>query len=166
MTALAEWLARHGPAAVVGVGNRLRRDDAAGSRVAERLLAMGCARVFDAETVPENYYGTLLAAAPCAVLFVDAADWGGAPGECRLAAVDALATRPASTHAPSLALLAGLLEREGIECWLLGIQPGSTEPGTALTPDVERAAGAVAETLAAGLSRGALPRVGGAPCRT
>lgn len=155
MIVLTEWLEqrRDGVAAVVGVGNRLRRDDAAGSCVAERLSAAGCKPVFDAETVPENYLGALLAVAPAVVLFVDAADHGGAPGECRLASVDELAPRLASTHAPSLALLAGLLERRGIECRLLGIQPESIEPGTTLSPVVERAVDDVVTALAAGLAR-------------
>jgi hydrogenase 3 maturation protease len=153
MMVLAEWLEqrRDGrPAAVVGVGNRLRRDDAAGSCVAERLCDAGYTPVFDTETVPENYLGALMAAAPGIVLFVDAADHGGAPGECRLATVDALAPRLASTHAPSLALLAGLLQSRGIECWLLGIQPTSTAPGSGLSPAVESAVEMLVEALTTG----------------
>jgi hydrogenase 3 maturation protease len=155
MIVLAEWLAQHRDrrVAVVGVGNRLRRDDGAGSCVAERLRAAECEPVFDAETVPENYLGPLLALAPAAVLLVDAAELGAAPGECVLASVDELAPRLATTHAPSLALLAGLLERRGIECRLLGIQPASTAPGGALSPAVERAVSEVVEALSAGLAR-------------
>jgi hydrogenase maturation protease len=153
MKALVEWLERRGPVAVVGVGNPLRRDDGVGSWVAGRLAALGCASVFDAETVPENYLGALVEAAPRAVLFIDAAQGGGAPGECRLASMDALAPRQASTHAPSLALLAGLLERQGIECGLLAIQPATTAPGMGLSPEVGRAAREVVSCLAARLGQ-------------
>lgn len=157
MTTLTQWLEEQRPAAVVGIGNRLRGDDAAGSWIAERLRERGCARVFDAETVPENYLGPILSTKPGRVLFVDAADWSGAPGECRLAPMDALAPRPESTHAPSLALLAGVLESRGAECWLLGIQPASTTPGTGLTPDVERTAAHVVELLAGSLAEAPCP---------
>ena len=153
MTMLGEWLEERRPAAVVGVGNRLRGDDGAGSWIAERLRARGCWPVFDAETVPENYLGALLAVVPGRVLFVDAAGFGGAPGECRLAPMEALAPRRESTHAPSLALLAGLLEQHGGECWLLGIQPRTTGHGEPLSPDVERAAMSVVGALAAALAR-------------
>ena len=153
MTTLAPWLIERTPAAIVGVGNRLRADDGAGSRVAERLRERGCGTVFDAETVPENYLGVLLATLPGRVLFVDAARWNGRPGECRLDPIGALAPRRESTHAPSLALLAGILERHGGDCWLLGIQPATTAHGAAMSPDVERSVDNVVHALAAALAR-------------
>jgi hydrogenase 3 maturation protease len=156
MSALCEWLELQGgvrPIAVVGVGNRLRGDDAAGSLVAERLRAAGYAPVYDAETVPENYLGALLGVVPGMVLFVDALDHGGASGSLRLAAVDELAPRLTSTHAPSLAMLARLLERRGIPCGLLGIQPESTAPGLAPSPAVARAIDEVVDALAGALER-------------
>ena len=151
MKALVDWLERRAPVAVVGVGNPLRRDDGAGPWIAKGLAELGSCSAFDAETVPENYLGVLLAVAPAAVLFIDAADGIGAPGECRLVPMNALAPRPASTHAPSLALLAGVLERHGIECGLLAIQPAATTTGIGLSPDVKRAAGQVLACLAARL---------------
>jgi hydrogenase maturation protease len=153
MKALVDWLERRASVAVVGVGNPLRRDDGVGSWIADRLAALGCVSVFDAETVPENYLGAIIEAAPRAVLFVDAATGAGAPGECRLAPMDALAPRPASTHAPSLALLAELLERYGIECGLLAIQPAATTAGMGLSPEVERAAREVVSCLASRLGQ-------------
>jgi hydrogenase maturation protease len=138
-------------AAVVGVGNRLCGDDGAGSHVAERLLAAGAAGVFDAETVPENYLGALLAARPEVVLFVDAADHGAAAGACCLVRAGELAARGSSTHAPSLRLLAGLLEAEGIESWMLGIQPAATVVGAGLSPAVAAAVAEVARALTAAL---------------
>jgi len=136
-------------AAVVGVGNRLRGDDGAGSRLAARLLAAGAAGVHDAETVPENYLGPLLAARPDVVLFADAADHGAAPGSVCLVRAGELAARGSSTHAPSLRLLAGLLEAQGSECWVLGIQPAATGFGEELSPPVAAAVAGAAGALAA-----------------
>ena len=90
--------------AVVGVGNRLRGDDAAGSRVVERLQGAGLPCLIDAEDTPENDLGRLLEHAPDVVLFVDAAALDEAPGTLRLVDLSELAPRANTTHAPSLAL--------------------------------------------------------------
>lgn len=148
-----EELAHGRRIAVAGVGHRLRGDDAVGSLIAERLRERGLADVFDVECVPENHFGALLDAHPGLVLFVDAADWGGAPGDTRLAPAHALTERCASTHALSLSLLAHLLEAHGVECWLAGIQPADLRVGAPLSPAVAAAARALESTLAACLSR-------------
>jgi hydrogenase maturation protease len=135
-------------AAVVGVGNRLRGDDGAGSWLAERLRDRCRVPVFDAETVPEDVLGPLLAAAPEVVLFVDAADHGGHPGEACVAPARELAGRCGSTHGMSLLLLARALEAHGIEAWLVGLQPARTAAGAPMTPAVAAAARALEDALA------------------
>jgi hydrogenase 3 maturation protease len=135
--------------AVVGVGNRLRGDDGAGSWLAERLRARCGAPVFDAETVPENYLGPLLAADPEVVLFVDAARLDAPPGACRLVPAHALGGRCDSTHGMSLLLLSRALEAHGIECWLFGLQPARTSAGEPVSPEVAAAARALEDVLAA-----------------
>jgi hydrogenase maturation protease len=134
--------------AVVGVGNRLRGDDGAGSWLAERLRARCSAPVYDAETVPEDLLGPLLAAAPEVVLFVDAADHGGRPGEACLAPARDLAGRCGSTHGLSLLLLARALEAHGIEAWLAGIQPARTTTGAPVSAAVAAGARALEDALA------------------
>ena len=140
-------------AAVVGVGNRLRGDDGAGAIVAERLQGRLAGPVLDAETVPENYLGVLIDAQVEVVLFVDAADHGGAPGTWCLAPAADLAASTVTTHAMSLLLLALALETRGIDCWLIGIQPGGAGFDAPLTAAVAagagRVVGALVEALAA-----------------
>lgn len=160
MPGLADWIAectRGRSVCVVGVGNPLCADDGAGPLVVGRLGGADGVRRIDAETTPENWYGHLLRLAPGVVLFVDAVDLGARPGTCLVAPVFEMADRLASTHAPSLRLLAGLLQRRGIDCWVLGIQPACTDPGApvsgAVLEAVERAAGAIAASLAAEVSR-------------
>ncbi|MFN4180910.1 MAG: hydrogenase 3 maturation endopeptidase HyCI [Armatimonadota bacterium] len=111
--------------AIVGVGNRLRGDDAVGSVIAEQLqpLASEQVLVIDAETVPENYLGLLLDAKPDIVLFVDAVDFGGKVGEWVLLPLSVLGDKVPSTHTVSLKLLGQILESNGAECWLLAVQP-------------------------------------------
>ena len=133
---------------VVGVGNRLRGDDAAGPLVIERLAPGIGTHALDAEQSPENFLVPLLERGQQVVLFVDAAELGAAPGTCRVAAMDELAPRAESTHAPSLRLTADLLAAHGIDSLLLGIQPGRTTPGEPLTPAVDAAVDAAAAAIA------------------
>jgi hydrogenase 3 maturation protease len=152
MNALERWIedrVRGRDVTIVGVGNRLRGDDAAGPRVADRLAGLEGARVIDAGTVPENFLGTLLSGGSDLVVFVDAVDHGAPPGTYCITTADSLASGTATTHAPSLRLLAGLLHGRGIECWLVGLQPGSTTPGAGLTRAVAEGVKAVARALEA-----------------
>jgi hydrogenase 3 maturation protease len=141
-------LARGRTVCVVGVGNPLRGDDGAGPLVVERLGGHDGVRLIDAGTTPENWYGPLLAHGPALVVFVDAADHGGAPGECVLAAADTMAARDGGTHAPTLKLLAHLLAPRGVDSWFVGIQPARTATGAPLHPAV----GAAVDEVAAALS--------------
>jgi hydrogenase 3 maturation protease len=157
MRGLERWIegrVRGRRVAVLGVGNRLRGDDAAGPRVVERLGMGGGWMVLDAGTVPENFLGLLLDAAPDVALFVDALDHGAPAGAWCALDHGALAARAPSTHAPSLRLLAELLCGHGIECWLIGIQPRTTALGAGLSPPVAAAVTAVATSLAAARERG------------
>jgi hydrogenase 3 maturation protease len=133
-----ESITRGHRVAVVGVGQRLRGDDGAGSLIAEALRGRLSAPVFDAGDVPENFIGPLLEAGVDLVLFVDAAAHGGRTGEACLAPLGELAERANTTHTASLALCGRLLEAEGAECWLLGVEPGSTAFGEELTPAMAR----------------------------
>lgn len=140
-------LARGHRTAVVGVGNRLRGDDAVGSLVAGRLQGRLAVPVVDAETVPENFLGALIEADVQAVVFVDAADHGGPPGAWCLAPAADLASSSASTHAMSLRLLARALETREVACWLIGVQPGSAAFGAPLSAAVAAGADAVEAAL-------------------
>jgi hypothetical protein len=68
-----------------------------------------------------------------------------------LVRLDALEARAGGTHAPSIALLGRLLEAEGVDGWLLGIQPVTTRLSPGLSPAVEAAATRVVAALAATL---------------
>lgn len=155
MKDLERWIEDHVAGrrvAVVGVGNTLRGDDGAGPAVVAQLHG-GRARAIDAGIVPENFLGVLIEAAPDVVLFVDTLDRGAAPGDCSVIAPGELEARGPDTHAPSLRLMARLMEQRGIECWLLGIQPGPSTIGVGLTPPVATAVERVGRALLTALAR-------------
>lgn len=147
---LAQRLARrlHGRVVVVGTGNPLRGDDAAGSLVARRL-ADRYEGVIDAEDVPENILGEVIASAPTTVAFVDAVDMGAAAGSVALLEPQQLAGYRPSTHRSSLALLASYLgQAAAADAVVVGIQPAQIGWGEPLSREVGEAVSCVVELLA------------------
>ena len=115
--------------AIVGIGNTLRSDDAAGILVAR---ALGTSRllpdpkpvlVIDAGHAPENCTAELRRFAPDIVLLVDAVEMGEQPGHIRWVEMDEIEGMSASTHSLPLSMLASFLNWElKCEVTLLGIQ--------------------------------------------
>jgi hydrogenase 3 maturation protease len=138
--------------AVVGVGQRLRGDDGAGSAVARRLAALAgpALRVVDAGHAPENCLGPIVRFGPDAILFIDAARGGLAPGELTWLRPDEADGRGGSTHTLSLEMLASYLSAEtGAAVHVLGIEPGEMAFGEGLSPVVEEAVTQAAGTFTA-----------------
>ena len=129
----------------MGVGNELNGDDAAGNRVATRLLALsGFPANFlpiNAGSLPENASGLLRRFQPDVVILVDAADFGGQVGEIRWLEAEQIGGMSASSHTLPLPVLGQFLEAE-LNCQMeyLGIQPVQTEFDTAPGPWIEQAA--------------------------
>lgn len=137
---------------VLGMGNLILSDDGAGVHAARRLAADPRLPP-GTEVVDAGTFGVELTryAAGCRTLVVlDAVDVGAEPGTvCRMEA-GALAglAGAATVHDAGLAdLLAALrlMGEEPARVVLLGIQPGTTEPGTALSPRVEAAVASLVE---------------------
>lgn len=130
-----------GKVVVVGIGNTLRGDDGAGSLVAERLRSRHPDVVFDAAQAPENYLAPIRRAGPDVVVLVDAADFGGRPGEVRTATTEDVEGSMVGTHAAPLSMFMRVIEEDtGADVILLAVQAGTTELGTGLSDEV---AGAV-----------------------
>lgn len=133
----------------MGVGNELNGDDAAGNRVATKLLALtGFPAHFlpiNAGSLPENASGPLRRFHPDVVILVDAADFGGQVGEIRWLEAEQIGGMSASSHTLPLSVLGQFLEAE-LDCQVdfLGIQPAQIEFDTAPGPWIEEAADEIA----------------------
>jgi hydrogenase 3 maturation protease len=124
---------------VLGIGNRFRHDDGAGSQIAESLESCTGVDTVNAGWVPENHFGTVARLDPDTILMIDAADFSGEPGQVRLIDPDSVAVSGLSTHTASLQMLAVYLRtRTHARVALLAIQPADTGPGEGLTPSVAR----------------------------
>jgi hydrogenase 3 maturation protease len=132
---------------LLGVGSRLKADDAAGPMVAEKLAERDLERAFDCGTVPENYLAKAEKLQPDNILFVDAADFGGEPGDVRFFGGDRFGDQAVSTHSAGLSPLVEYLENASdARCWVLSIQPARTDYGGDVSPEVARAVESIAES--------------------
>ena len=139
-----------GHACLLGIGNRQRCDDGAGSRVAAALHAALGASAIDAGTVPENFLEKMARREPDTIVLVDAVDFGGAPGELRVFEPESIALAGISTHALSLRMTVQYLRaRTGAPTVVLAIQPASIGDGDELSEPVAGTVALLCETLPA-----------------
>lgn len=143
---LASELGKSPRIAILGVGNLLRCDDAAGMLVARELSRHECAvdtdhlLILEASHAPENRTGELRKFAPNLVLFVDAAEMGEIPGTVQWISEEQIDGMSASTHSLPLSMLARYLTLElNCKVILLGIQPASNEVGETVSAKVSQA---------------------------
>lgn len=134
--------------AVIGVGQALHGDDAAGITVVQRLTPCESLLILDGGIAPENQTGALRPFAPQIVLLVDAAHLGLESGAVRWLDVQSIGGVSASTHTFPLRLLALYLQQTfGCAIGLIAIQLGQDTLDAPLSPSVAQAV----ESVAAGL---------------
>jgi hydrogenase 3 maturation protease len=95
---------------------------------------------------PENYASKLRKGSPLALLIVDAADMGLAPGECRKLSIETLDAAAETTHGIPLSLLLQPFT-DSIEITALGIQPATLLLGAPLSEAIEKTARRVADLI-------------------
>jgi hydrogenase 3 maturation protease len=159
MTLQDELAARlSGRTVVVGVGNPLRGDDAAGCLLARRMRDTPDVRVIEAEEIPESFVGDIAAAAPNVVVLVDAVDLGALPGTVAVLETDDVAAYAPTTHRLALSLVMDVVQRRtGADVFLIAVQPLNLAFGAPVTPQVgagvELLAGVLSELLRAPCGR-------------
>jgi len=129
-----------GRVCLMGLGSVDYGDDGFGVYLAEKLEAAGLQDVIIAGTMPERFLGQVIDSGYDYLLFLDAAEFGGAPGSVILLNAEEMAARfpQISTHKISLGLLAKWVEDSGgTKTRLLGVQPGSLKGTGELTPTVQ-----------------------------
>jgi hydrogenase 3 maturation protease len=124
---------------VLGIGNELDGDDAAGVLVVRSLqvISAGLDNLLPVEggIAPENFTGKIRRFEPDVVLMVDAADFGAAPGSVRQLDLEEMDGFSASTHTLPPSVLANFLTVEmGCAVLFLGIQAGTLEFDRPVTP--------------------------------
>ncbi|GAB4498724.1 MAG: hydrogenase maturation peptidase HycI [Anaerolineales bacterium] len=138
--------------AIVGIGNEMRSDDAAGMLVVRslnlRVVNLERFRIIEGGHAPENTTSELRKFSPDLALLIDAADMGKVAGSIALIPIDQIDGISASTHSLPLSMLARYLTLElNCEVALLGIQPKSVEIGESLSNEVNQAVSDIVDEI-------------------
>ncbi|MGZ4945743.1 MAG: hydrogenase 3 maturation endopeptidase HyCI [Halobacteriota archaeon] len=142
---------------ILGIGNELRRDDAVGLAVVDRLRTSiddPSVIVINCQSAPENYTGNVKRIKPTCIVLIDAADFGATPGDARIFQLHDLEGVSVTTHKASLLTLSVYLQSE-INCniFVIGIQPADCDFGSGLTPIARKASIVVADSVSAAINR-------------
>lgn len=126
---------------IVGIGNALKGDDAAGPLVCEQLKqAKISACIIDAGTVPENYIQPIIKKAPQNLILIDAIDFNALPGTIEIFKTGQLGSIAISTHSLSPHLFMDMIYQSikpQMHC--IGIQPTHTQLGRPVSIEVSEA---------------------------
>ena len=137
---------------VITVGNSLRSDDGVGPYIAGQVkIPKDGVIILDAGDRPENIVWKATEVAPKRVVIIDAADFGGEPGEVRAIPEDCLPENPISTHRFPLRVISQLVtEDTGARVDFICIQPQSVGFGEGLSERVKAAAEEIVMMLSEG----------------
>lgn len=125
------------------IGSPLRADDGVGPFVGENLRFSGESRkVINAYTTPENIAQTAINWKPDKIVLIDAARFGGKPGDFSVIPLEKINQQAAlSTHNFPLSVTFSIIIQDtGAELVALGIEPGSMDYAEGLTPEVKDSA--------------------------
>ena len=134
-----------GKIVIITLGNDLRGDDTAGVLFGSIIKGNTPFDVFEGFDAPENITRLVIESRPDIILIADAMDFGGNPGDVKLASSDDLGSDSISTHG-TLGLFVNYLQKEtGAVIYILGFQPKSLELGTEISPEVSHSVKNIAE---------------------
>ncbi len=143
--ALRESLKAFQPAQLVfvGLGNEICGDDGAGKVLLEKLAQQselqGAAFIF-AGTNPENYVHKIIGATGEAVIFIDTARFGAAPGTIAWLSDQQIINSNFSTHTFSPKVIADYITaHKPMQFFYLGIEPQDTGLGKPLSETIQEA---------------------------
>jgi len=129
--------------AVIGIGNELQGDDAAGVMVARRYQKINLPQnilVVEVGLSPEAFTGPLRRFKPIQVLLIDVADFSSKPGTITFAEMGDITGWTGNSHImPPTVLAEFLIQDLGCQVSMLAIQPMQIEFGTPISLPVRRA---------------------------
>jgi hydrogenase 3 maturation protease len=145
---------------VLGIGNPLGGDDAAGTYVVDILnqrkrqvktLRSADITTIDAATVPESHTSVIRRHQPDLLILVDAADMGLPPGALRTIPPDRISVLSFSTHHMPLSMFMSYVGEFCGKVLLVGVQPEHTETGGRISKAVRASVKELAEAILEGL---------------
>lgn len=144
---------------VLGIGNRLGGDDAAGTCVVDmlkhrqhkaRTLHSTQITAIDAGTVPESYTSVIHQHRPELLILVDAADMALPPGAFRAIPPEKISVLSFSTHHIPLSMFISYVQEFCEKVLLIGVQPDRTEIGGRISKAVRKSMTELVEAILEG----------------
>ena len=144
---------------VLGIGNRLGGDDAAGNCVIDILnrrrrganaLLPAEIMAIDTGTAPESYTSFIRQHRPDLLILVDAADMGLPPGALRTITPEKISILSFSTHHMPLSMFIAYVREFCGKVLLIGVQPERTEVGSGISKAVRKSIKRLAEAILEG----------------
>ncbi len=131
-----------GLSVLVTIGNDMRSDDGVGPFIFEKVSCPeGNPIIMNAAQWPENIVDKVIELSPEKVVFIDAANFGGSPGDLLLVDEEDIPETTLSTHMIPVKVIARLISSEiNTRVMYLGIQIRSIELGEGLSPQVKSSA--------------------------
>lgn len=128
---------------ILGIGNELNGDDAAGVLVVrslkKKLLKFDQIQLIDGSIAPENFSGIIRKFNPDWIWLIDVAALGELPGQVQLFDSSKIEKVGANTHRLSPHLLITYLQIDSIvKGFLIGIEPESIDPFSEISPAVKK----------------------------
>ncbi|MDD5259885.1 MAG: hydrogenase 3 maturation endopeptidase HyCI [bacterium] len=126
---------------IITIGNTLRADDGVGPYIGLSLTSSDRVKIVNADYTPENVIEQVISLHPAKIIFIDAADFQGAPGEARVIDQEHIPDASLSTHAVPLKVVYHLLLHDtGAMAVMVGIQPQSVDHKEELSGEVKATA--------------------------
>ncbi len=130
--------------AILGVGQELDGDDAAGILAIRKLASITVPKIeikiIEAGSAPENFTGALERFQPDFLLIIDAVQMNEKPGTIAWIDPSDISGYGGSTHSLPLNLFIDyMIQSCGCELGLIGIQPGTTAFGSPVSQPIENA---------------------------
>jgi len=144
---------------VLGIGNRLGGDDAAGNHLVDTLnqrqhktktLHSGEIITIDAGTAPESFTSVIRQHRPDLLILVDAADMGLPPGTVRTITPEKISAVSFSTHHMPLSMFIAYVKEFCGKVLLVGVQPERIEAGSSISKAVRKSVKRLAEAILEG----------------
>ena len=131
-----------GKTLVITVGNPYRSDDGVGPFIAANVTnPRNHILILDAGERPESVVFKAIELKPGRTIIIDAADFGGAPGEVRIIPESAVPDVIHSTHNFPLTVVSRMISDDtGAEVFFVGIQYENMSYGEVLTSEVRASA--------------------------
>jgi hydrogenase maturation protease HycI len=138
----------------VGVGNRMRGDDAIGPALIDHIKDE-VPHAIDADGVPENVTASIRRLNPKVIIFLDAASLGESPGSARIVEAGEMQKLESSVHNFSLDVVMEYLEAAaGADVFLVGVQPERIGEGESISRELKKPLEDIASILISAIKKG------------